>query len=366
MSIERAKVINDHIHHYLASGRSWYQRDVSSIKIITVHHDAIPHKNQSSDTVLNQIFGIHHDQKGWAGTSYHYYIHTDGQIYQLNFHEDVTWHDSHNWDSIGIVLHGYFHPDFNNKPTDAQLKSLAWLLNNLCTQHPEFPASFSDIRGHRERWSTACPGDSFHSFVVDYREKQGNVSWGSNNSNPPDDQGEENMSDCLVTNTEENRKKYETLVHNSSIADQVATKLELGKVSEGVYKADNIDFDTIDRSINARIGNTEALKSKISVLEQEVSNRKEQTGRLEDDLRVARQLYSDLLINEKVTQTKHEEDRRLLLAQIEQLQRRVDEEAKQKGKVLLQLAECQKGSKNISVGQTIIDWIKELWQKTQR
>ena len=341
------------IHRYLASGRSWYQRNVSSIKIITVHHDAIPQKNQSADSVLDQIFGIHHDQKGWPGASYHYYIHTDGQVYQLNNHEDVTWHDSNNWDSIGIVLHGYFHPDYNDKPTSAQLKSLSELLKLLCTQHPEFPASFSDIRGHRERWSTACPGNVFHPYVVEYREKQGNVSWGS--TEPP--QQGENMSDCLIKNDDSGKKQFETLVHNSSLADSVVKKLEIAE------KADDVSFETVDRSINARVGNTDALKSKNGVLEQEIENRKEQVGRLESELLQARNLYSDLITNEKTTQTKHEEDKRLLLAQIEQLQGSVDAQAKEKGKILLQLAECQKGVKQSNLVDNIVDWVLSLWKR---
>lgn len=169
--------IHNKIGDYLTPGRAWYNRATSSIKKLTVHHDAIPHDNRSAEQVLNQIRDIH-TSKGWPGASYHFYIHTDGEIYQLNELKWVTWHDSHNWDSIGIVLHGYFHPNFNNQPTKEQLRSLKALLHNLCTQHPEFPAAFADVYGHRERSSTACPGNNLYPLVKEYREKLGNVSWG--------------------------------------------------------------------------------------------------------------------------------------------------------------------------------------------
>jgi hypothetical protein len=168
--------IKNYVHKFLQSGRSWYQRDVSKITVITVHHDAIPHGNKTDIDLLNQIYNTHKG-KDWPGASYHYWISQGGTIYQLNNHTDVTWHDSNNWDSIGVCVNGYFHPDHNNEPTKAQLESLKWLLTELSTKHPEFPAGFGNIVGHRERWATACPGNNFFPLVVEFREKRGNVSW---------------------------------------------------------------------------------------------------------------------------------------------------------------------------------------------
>lgn len=170
--------INDRIGKYLAPGRSWYTRNVSTIKVFSVHHDAIPHDNRTADQVMQAIFQIHNGKNGWPGMSYHYYIHRDGSVYQVNKHEWVTWIDGINWDAIGIVLNGYFHPTVNNSPTPEQLKSLKELLDELSTKHPEFPAAQKDVYGHRERASTACPGDKAFPYVKEYREKEGNVSWG--------------------------------------------------------------------------------------------------------------------------------------------------------------------------------------------
>lgn len=173
----------DRIGKYLQPGRSWFTRNVNTIKVFSIHHDAIPHDNRSADEILNQIYNTHKD-KGWPGASYHYYIHRDGTVYQLNKHEWVTWIDGVNWDAIGIVLNGYFHPDFNNKPTTAQLVALKELLDELSTQHPEFPAGKDDVYGHRERSATACPGDNFFPYVKEYREKNGNVNWGGSTPTP--------------------------------------------------------------------------------------------------------------------------------------------------------------------------------------
>lgn len=171
--------INDRIGKYLAPGRTWYTRNVNTITKFSIHHDAIPHDNRTADQVMEAIKQIHHGKNGWPGMSYHYYIHRDGSIYQVNKHEWVTWIDGINWDAIGIVMTGYFHPDVNNAPTDAQLRAFRELVDELSTKHPEFPASQKDVYAHRERAATACPGDRFYPYVREYREKLGKVTWGA-------------------------------------------------------------------------------------------------------------------------------------------------------------------------------------------
>jgi hypothetical protein len=126
---------------------------------------------------LRFIYNVHAGH-GWPGLAYHFVIGKDGTVAQTNSFADITWHDAINNDSIGILLVGYFHSPKNEKPTKEQLKSLKELLDQLCTQHPEFPADHDDVVGHRERSSTACPGDNLIGYVKDYRHKKGVVKWG--------------------------------------------------------------------------------------------------------------------------------------------------------------------------------------------
>lgn len=231
--------IENRIHWYLEKGRSWYQRDPSGIKFITVHHDAIPQTGQTADQVLSQVMGIHHDQKGWPGASYHFYIHTDGKVYQLNKFEDVTWHDSNNWDSIGVMLHGYFHPDYNNKPTAAQLKSLKELLDWLCTQNPQFPADHDDVVGHRDRWSTACPGNDLYPYVTDYKSKLGRVDWA----------GEDNMS---------NGDEFGQTVKKSTFYDKICEYLGYSQPFH------EVQADTIINQIKGWKGRISELEGKLA------------------------------------------------------------------------------------------------------
>jgi len=169
--------IINRIGKYKQSSREWYQRAVNTIKYITVHHTG-DRATGTNDQVLQKEANAH-IANGWPGLAYHFFITKDGAVYQINNYTDVTWHDAVNWDSIGICLQGYFHPTINEKPTEAQLRSLRSLLDELCTKHPEFPADQKSVVGHKERSSTSCPGDYLIGYVQDYRNKVGNVTWGN-------------------------------------------------------------------------------------------------------------------------------------------------------------------------------------------
>lgn len=164
------------IGKYKQANRAWYQRQLNTIKWFTVHHTASL-ATGTNEQILSSLMNGHVSQ-GWVGLAYHEVIMKDGTVYIINNFSDVTWHDSVNWDSYGIVLHGYFHPTQNQKPTTAQLVSLRSRLDALSTEHPEFPASQANVLGHRERASTACPGDALIGYVTDYRNKLGKVDWG--------------------------------------------------------------------------------------------------------------------------------------------------------------------------------------------
>lgn len=156
--------IKDRVGHYLQTGRAWYNR-VNDIKVITVHHDAIPHSDKTDEQLMQQIMNTHVGKKGWPGFSYHYWISKSGAIYQVNQDNWITWHDGINNDSLGVCLNGYFHADHNNDPTPQQLQSLAFLKEHLKTKY----SSIKEFKGHRDRANTACPGDNMY-FLLDSLE----------------------------------------------------------------------------------------------------------------------------------------------------------------------------------------------------
>lgn len=192
--------IVNRVGKYKQTNRSWYQRLVGGIKYITVHHTADT-ATGTNDEILQREANAH-IANGWPGLSYHFFITKDGTVYQINNFTDVTWHDTVNWDSIGIALHGYFHPTANQNPTKEQLVSLRLLLNELCSAHPEFPADQHNVVGHRERSSTSCPGDNLIGYVQDYRNKLGSVDWGNVVIPPPVTLTKEQKYDKIIAQVE--------------------------------------------------------------------------------------------------------------------------------------------------------------------
>lgn len=211
-------MINNKIGQYLQSGRAWYNRDVKGITKITVHHTASPAVDDDG-TAMTRAYRTHVNN-GWPGLSYHFFIPKSGNIYQINEYKWVTWHDGSNWDSIGVVLDGYFHPDKNEHPTIEQLRSLRWLLDHLCTQHPEFPADQNDVYGHRERMATACPGDNFYPMVTEYRNNNGNITWGSPETSPPTDPCKDIRAELEQTKQDLNEKNTKISQLNTELTEK--------------------------------------------------------------------------------------------------------------------------------------------------
>lgn len=239
--------IQDRIGKYLAPNRSWYTRNVNTIKKFSVHHDAIPQDNRSADEVMKAIFGIHNGQKGWPGMSYHYYIHRDGTIYQVNKHEWVTWIDGINWDALGIVVNGYFHPPYNNDPVNnggVQLKAFRFLADKLSTEHPEFSAGYGDFYAHRERASTACPGDKMYGYVKDFRDKLGKVPWGDYSNTPtptpptptptiPEVIEDENQKIKILNEVKTIKQVSEILTNKDKVIGELNSKINSAKQALG-------------------------------------------------------------------------------------------------------------------------------------
>jgi N-acetyl-anhydromuramyl-L-alanine amidase AmpD len=159
-------MIVDRINDFLLPGRSWYHRNITDVKAITIHHDAIPFNNQDDETRLKRIMDTH-TGKGWPGASYHFWIGRTGTIYQLNYVERKTWHDKVNVDSIGVCVTGYHHPNYNNTPSPKQLESLYWLINFLHDKYGNLT-----VRGHRDVSSTACPGDNLYPLIHNYKKEE--------------------------------------------------------------------------------------------------------------------------------------------------------------------------------------------------
>lgn len=158
-----------------------HTRDISSITSIIVHHEAEDEGYAYDDKSrygAEAEYQAKNPSINGLGLEYHYKIDNVGQIMQIRPLTMILWHAANldvNDHSIAICLDGNFN---DQVPTREQYEAVLALLNWLCTQHPEFPASQGDVYAHREvsQLGTACCGNNLFPFVVDYRDNDGNVT----------------------------------------------------------------------------------------------------------------------------------------------------------------------------------------------
>lgn len=154
-------------------GTGTHQRNESTIRSISVHHDAAqrPHAYDSVARYRNEA-AYHYKTLG-PGLQYHYKIDNQGTIFKIRPHS--TWlyvvGSSENVSCLAICLDGYFHPPYNEKPTREQYEALAQLLTFLCEQQPQFPATWPDVRPHASYTSTACAGSLLNPFIYAINSK---------------------------------------------------------------------------------------------------------------------------------------------------------------------------------------------------
>lgn len=114
---------------------------------IVIHHSA------SENTTVEDIDRMHNNN-GWGGIGYNFYIRTDGTVYKGR---DVKFAGAHcigkNDNSIGICLEGNFD---NHKPSNEQMESLLSLTKKLSNDY-----DIKKISSHKDNYATNCPGKYF-------------------------------------------------------------------------------------------------------------------------------------------------------------------------------------------------------------
>lgn len=165
--------INNIVGQLPRNGTQDSAHSIGSITHIIVHHDAEWRPDAYDDLTRYRNQANYHISKGEDGLQYHYKISNMGDVYQCRNLTDTLWHCSNyavNRASIAICLDGNMQEQL---PTAQQLAALQALLDELCTQHPEFPADSNDVFGHQEvalpGQGTACPGVNLIGYVRTYR-----------------------------------------------------------------------------------------------------------------------------------------------------------------------------------------------------
>ncbi len=122
-------------------------RSLNVIQKIIVHHSATSSGSPAS-------YANYHISKGWPGIGYHFVIQKNGEVFQTNDLERISYHTTgQNANSIGICLTGNFDVE---QPTPQQMNSLKALIINLESQLGNLY-----VHGHNEFSSKTCPGNNF-------------------------------------------------------------------------------------------------------------------------------------------------------------------------------------------------------------
>lgn len=150
-----------------------HSRDVSTITSISVHHDATPRPHDYDSVARYKQEAASHYLRLGPGLQYHYKIDNVGQIFKIRPHDEWLYvvGSNENISCLAICLDGYFHAPYNEQPTREQYEALGQLLIDLCERHPEFPATYPNVRPHRDYSSTACPGDLLAPWVYAIQNK---------------------------------------------------------------------------------------------------------------------------------------------------------------------------------------------------
>ena len=146
----------------------WALEYSKEVKLLVVHHTAIENTGDDRDSEerMRALYEMHANSRGWGDIGYHYVVADDGSIFEGKAGGDYVV-GGHvycgNVGTLGIALMGNFDVE---KPTQAQMRSLQWLLITLAKRYhinPDGVTAFHGkemptIVGHKNLLSTDCPG----------------------------------------------------------------------------------------------------------------------------------------------------------------------------------------------------------------
>jgi tetratricopeptide (TPR) repeat protein len=132
------------------------RRNLDQIQYLVIQHSVLP-----SDFPPEKIADYLVEKRQWPGIGYHFYITSDGKIYQTNHLEAVCYfagsNVQHNPLGVCICFAGNFTDEV---PTEAQLSSGGKLLAFLME---ELRLPMESIRGQKEFVVTQSPGNQWDS-----------------------------------------------------------------------------------------------------------------------------------------------------------------------------------------------------------
>jgi hypothetical protein len=128
----------------------------------TIHHTVTANSDSSPKRTVRNIQGYHMNSNGWSDIGYHYLVDQQGRIYAGSPVDRRAAHvGGHNTGNIGISFLGNYQ---SLEPTEGQLVAAGKLIRHLSEKYSISPSA-SNVKGHRDQGSTACPGDHLYAQI---------------------------------------------------------------------------------------------------------------------------------------------------------------------------------------------------------
>lgn len=151
-----------------------HYRHLNQITSFSIHHDAAPRPHGYDSVGRYHTEATEHYLRLGFGLQYHFKIDNQGTIFQIRPLD--TWLNcigsAENLTTLAICLDGNFETE---TPTQEQFEALKQLLDDLSTNHPEFPAAQGNVWPHDHFSATACCGANLIPWVNMYRDNMGAV-----------------------------------------------------------------------------------------------------------------------------------------------------------------------------------------------
>jgi hypothetical protein len=148
---------------------------------LIVHHSASNQPPPGQEAAFSQQLEAYGESRDGAACEYNYLLYPSGVLHggfgdTRGCHASATdpsTGSAYNSSSIGICFIGYFHPPNNDQVTPQAVNTfqawLTWMIDSARLSGDvlyESPSNgMSGWYGHRDVWSTACPGDSLYPLL---------------------------------------------------------------------------------------------------------------------------------------------------------------------------------------------------------
>jgi len=174
-----------------------HQRAFAPIRKLVVHHTGTPNRPSDPADLVRYVYQYDTQTRGYSDIGYNFLIDHRGNIYEGRYSrrygdEPITGEDHDGWGVVaahaeqmntgtcGICLIGDFS---DQRPTDAALGSLRWLLAWKASRHRIDPldddpfvnawgvwSEFPNVGGHRGVGFTYCPGERLAKLLPSLRQ----------------------------------------------------------------------------------------------------------------------------------------------------------------------------------------------------